>query len=251
MAAQNRLVYTLRLADDALILGQRTAEWCSRGPFLEEDIALSNVALDLIGRARLLYTYAAEQQGEGYTEDDYAYLRGAPDFQNCLMFELPRGDFAFSIVRQWFVDIYENRFFEQLQQSEDSTLAAIAEKTIKECRYHLRRSRQWVIRLGDGTEESHQRVIDALNTLWPYTAELFELDSTEQDLLTENIAVARDALKQDWLVEVRTTLNEATLSLPDTAEQHTGGRTGQHTEHLAPLLEEMQSLHRAHPGVTW
>lgn len=248
---QDIINYALRLGDDSLVLGHRVSEWTSNGPFLEEDIALSNVALDFIGRARMFYTYAADLMGEGKTEDDLAYLRDERQYQNFLINELPRGDFAFTIVRQLFVDVFNSHFLPLLCQSKDETLAAIAAKSEKETRYHLRRSRDWTIRLGDGTEESKQRMLNALDELWGYTPEMFEPDALEQRLAEAGIGVDTASIKDAWLRDVSAILNQATLPVPDAEWVVRGGRTGYHTEHLSHLLSVMQSVHRAYPGCQW
>ena len=245
------LDYTLRLADDSLILGHRLTEWTSNGPFLEEDIAMSNVALDYIGRARMYYGYAAELSADGKTEDDFAFLRDEREFRNLLINELPRGDFAYSTVRQLFVDVFNSLYLPKLMQSEDQTLAAIAAKGIKETQYHLRRSRDWTLRLGDGTEESHQRMQKAINSLWGYTHELFELDELEQQLADQGIGVDNTSLRAEWLMQIESILSEATLSRPEDDWIVKGGRTGYHTENLGHLLTEMQFLHRSNPGCKW
>ncbi|GAC06187.1 1,2-phenylacetyl-CoA epoxidase subunit PaaC [Paraglaciecola chathamensis] len=243
--------YALRLGDDSLILGHRLSEWASNGPFLEEDIALGNVALDYLGRARMYYTYAAELSGEGKTEDDYAYLRDERDFSNHLLNELPKGDFAYTIVRQLFIDVFNALYLPLLQQSADENLAAIASKSIKETRYHLRRSQDWCIRLGDGTEESHQRMQKSLGELWGYVHELFEQDALEDRLIEQDIAVDSSGLKDKWLAQITETLNKATLAVPDAEWAVRGGRKGYHTEHLGHLLSVMQSVHRRYPGAKW
>ena len=243
--------YTLRLGDDALVLGQRISEWVSNGPFLEEDIAYGNVALDYIGRARMFYGYAAELAADGRSEDDFAYLRNEREFRNFLINELPRGDFAFSQVRQLLVDQFNTAFLAKLAGSRDATLAAIAAKAIKETRYHLRRSREWVLRLGDGTDESHRRAQKAVDDLWGYTHELFEPDAVEQRLADAGIGVDTAALKSQWQQAVAAMLEEATLILPDEEWAVRGGRTGFHTEYLGHLLTELQSIHRAYPGCGW
>lgn len=245
------LAYAVRLGDDSLVLGHRLSEWTSYGPFLEEDIALSNVALDYIGRARMFYGYASELDGEGRSEDDFAYLRDERDFQNQLIHELPRGDFAFSTVRQLLVDVFNSLYLKQLSRSQDKNLAAIAGKAVKETQYHLRRSRDWTLRLGDGTEESHQRMQKALDALWGYTPELFELDELEQSLVEAGIAVDSPALKQEWHNQVSEILDEATLVCPEDSWAVRGGRAGYHTENLGHLLTEMQFLHRSNPGCEW
>ena len=243
--------YALRLGDDAVVLGHRLSEWCSRGPFLEEDLALTNVALDFIGRARMFYSYAAELAGDGSTEDTYAYTRDNREFTNLLIHELDNGDFAFTIVRQFLVDVYSLAYMEALQQSSDPQLAAIADKAVKESRYHLRRSRDWMVRLGDGTEESRSRMQRALDDLWGYTPELFAMDALEQGLADAGIAVDAAALEPAWDRSVRATLAEATLEAPDGSWSVSGGRQGIHTEALGHMLSDMQFMQRAYPGLQW
>lgn len=243
--------YAVRLGDDALILGHRLSEWCSNGPFLEEDLALTNVALDFIGRARMFYGYAAELSGGDCTEDTLAYQRDCREFSNLLLHELPIGDFAFTMARQYLLDEYTLAFMQQLLQSADATLAAIAAKSVKESRYHLRRSREWMLRLGDGTAESHQRLQRALEELWGYTHELFDLDALEQGLVEAGIAVDSTALRPAWEQAVSATLAEATLAMPEAQWAVRGGRKGEHTESLGHLLSELQFLQRAYPGLSW
>lgn len=243
--------YAVRLGDDSLVLGHRISEWVSYGPFLEEDIAYGNVSLDYIGRARMFYGYAAEIAGNDATEDDFAYLRDAREFRNLLILELPRGDFAYSQVRQLFVDVFNTGFLAELINSKDETLAAIAAKAIKETKYHLRRSVEWVLRLGDGTDESHQRAQTAVDAIWGYTNEMFEMDALEQQLADAGIAVDTTALKDQWLAKVTSVLEQATLTVPEAEWAVRGGREGYHTENLGHLLTEMQSVHRAYPGCQW
>ena len=243
--------YAIRLGDDALVLGHRLSEWCSKGPFLEEDLALTNVALDFIGRARMFYSYAAEIDGGEFTEDSYAYQRDCRDFTNLLIHELPGGDFAFALARQYLVDEFSLAFMERLQDSSDETLAAIAAKAVKECRYHLRRSHDWMLRLGDGTEESHRRLQRAVDDLWGYTSELFELDELEQELAAAGVAVDSPTLKADWEKSVRATFSEATIDLPESDWSVRGGREGLHTEHLGHMLSDLQFMQRAYPGLEW
>lgn len=223
----------LALADDALVAAQRLAEWCSRGPELEEDIALANIALDQLGTARLLLTRAGEPAGRD--EDDLAFLRTDREFRNCLLVELPNGDFAVTMVKLLFLAAYQKPLYEWL--STDPELGPIAAKAVKESTYHLDHAQLWVRRLGDGTEESHRRAQRAVDDLWPYTHELFEAPFTD--------------LREPWLETVRGTLDEATLTRPEDRWRPTGGRSGVHTEHLSRLLAEMQVLHRAHPGAKW
>ncbi len=248
---QDIINYAIRLGDDSLTLGHRVSEWVSNGPFLEEDIALGNVALDYIGRARMYYGYAAELSSDKKTEDTFAFLRGEREFQNYLINELPRGDFAYTISRQLIIDSYNVHFLNHLGQSVDKNLAAIAAKAIKETRYHLRRSRDWTLRLGDGTEESHQRIQKAFDALWGYTHELFEADALEQRLIDAGIAADVGAIKAQWLTDVGTVLKQATLATPEDNWAVRGGREGYHTENLGHLLTEMQFLHRSYPGCRW
>lgn len=248
---QATLQYVTRLGDDSIILGHRISEWCSNGPFLEEDLALQNVALDYVGRARMYFTYAAELEGEGRTEDDFAYLRDERQYTNLLINELPRGDFAYTMARQLFVDVFNTFYLEQLAQSQDTTLAAIAAKAIKETRYHLRRSHEWALRLGDGTEESHQRMQRAVDNLWGYTHEMFDVDDLERQLIDVGVAVDSAVLRPQWLAKVSAVLSEATLVVPEDSWVVRGGRVGYHTENLGHLLTEMQFLQRAHVGVVW
>jgi len=243
--------YAVRLGDDAVVLGHRISEWVSNAPFLEEDIAYGNVSLDYIGRARMYYTYAAELANDGRTEDDFAYLRDAREYQNMLINELPKGDFAYSQVRQLFVDVFNTLFLPELLKSKDETLSAIAAKAIKETKYHLRRSKEWVLRLGDGTDESHVRAQRAVDDLWGYTTELFELDELEQQLVEAGVAVDTPQLKAAWIEQVSAILTEATLAIPAGDWAVRGGRQGYHTENLGHLLSEMQSVHRAYPGCQW
>lgn len=247
--------YVLGLADDALILGQRTSEWCSRGPFLEEDIALSNLALDYIGRARMFYQYAAQIEGLGRSEDDLAYFRDEREFSNLLINELPNFDFAFSIVRQYLLDVHACLYLEQLSQSSDQRLSEIAAKSIKESRYHLKRSETWVLQLGQGTQESARRMQDALNELWGYTPELFISSDAENALISDSetaeVAVGRETLKNTWLEQVTAHIKRSALELPEQSWQVVGGRKGDHSEHLGHLLSEMQILQRSYPGLEW
>ncbi len=243
--------YAIRLADDAVVLGHRLSEWCSFGPFLEEDLALTNVALDFIGRARMFYSYAAELADDGSTEDTYAFTRDNREFTNLLIHELNNGDFAFTMARQYFIDVYSLAYMEALQKSSDATLAAIADKAVKESRYHLRRSHDWMLRLGDGTEESRRRMQEAVENLWGYVPELFEMDELEQALAQAGIGVDAAALSDDWYATVRATLAEATLEEPAGDWSVRGGRQGIHTEALGHMLSDMQFVQRAYPGLQW
>lgn len=243
--------YAVRLGDDALILGHRLSEWCSNGPFLEEDLALTNVALDYIGRARMFLGYGAQLIGGDCTEDSLAYLRDCREFTNLLIHELPRGDFAFTMARQYLLDEHALLFLEALQGSSDQELAAIATKALKETRYHLRRSREWMLRLGDGTEESQHRLQQALEEIWGYLPELFAMDALERDLHAAGIAVDREALEEPWRRAITATFAETEVTLPADDWRVEGGRTGYHTEHLGHLLSELQFVQRAYPGCQW
>lgn len=241
--------YCLYLADDALVLGQRLTEWCSQAPTLEEDIAMANIALDFIGRARLLFGYSGELTGS--SEDQLAYMRNEREYTNLLINELPIGDFAFTIMRQYLIDEFDGIFFSMLSASKDSTLAAIAQKAVKECRYHLRRSRDWLLCLGDGSEESHRRIQTALNTVWDYSSELFEMRPLEVRLLAKGIAVDRNLVAATWRDKVIQSIEEATLVVPDLTRTLKGGRQGLHTENLGFLLAEMQVMQRNYPNLDW
>lgn len=251
--SQSLINYILHLGDNTLILSQRNSEWCGHGPVLEQDIAITNISLDLIGQARSFYQYAATLQGNGATEDSLAYLRDERSFKNCLLTELPNGDWGQTILRQFFFSVFQYLLYEQLQQSKDTTLAAIAEKSLKEVTYHLRWSSEWVIRLGDGTEESQQRMVKALEELWSYTGEFFIPADYETAAASEGIGIDVATLKQPWLNRVQEILQEATLPSPsgEGTWMHTGGKSGQHTEHLGYILAEMQYMQRAYPGAEW
>ena len=236
----------LRLADDALILGHRTSEWTGRAPMLEEELALANIALDLIGQARALYDAAGALLG--LTEDQLAYLRDPHQFRNALIHELPNGDFAFSISRLVLVSAFSDLFWRSATASSDAVLAAIAAKAEKETAYHLRHSAAWLVRLGDGTPESHRRAQDAIDALWPYTGELFEVDET---MVAAGVLPDPAPLRAAWDNTVGETLASATLTRPADGWMQSGGRQGRHTEHLGHLLAEMQVLPRTHPGATW
>lgn len=243
--------YLLRLGDNSLILGQRLSAWCGHGPVLEQDIALTNIALDLFGQTRSLLQYAAILEGKGRTEDDLAFLRDVRDFRNCLLVEHPNVDFAYTIARQFFFDTYHFFLLEQLQDHSDAQLSAIAKKSLKEVTYHLRFSSEWMIRLGDGTAVSHQKLQTAVDELWTYTGELYTPDDLDLELTTRDLAPDLKQLENLYLRKVRDIFDTATLSLPDTAFMQTGGKQGRHTEHLGHLLSDMQFLQRAYPGLTW
>lgn len=243
--------YCLRLGDNALILGHRLSELCSRAPFIEEDLALTNMSLDMIGRAQALLKYAGEVEGKGKSEDDIAYRRPEIKYYNNLITEQPNGDFAHTIARQLYVSAFEYYFYSDLEKSKDATLAAIASKAIKEVKYHLQHAADWTIRLGDGTEESHNRMQKAINDLWMWTGELFEMDDVENSLLKEGIAVDLIPIKALWENYIKQVLVEATLAMPDGEYMQTGSRKGIHTENLGHILSEMQYLQRAYPDAKW
>ena len=243
--------YCLRLGDDALILGHRLSELCSKAPFLEEDLALTNISLDLIGRAQAFLKYASEVSDKFNTEDDIAYRRPENEYYNHLITEQPNVDFAHTIVRQFFISAFEYHFFEALTKSKDQTLAAIAYKTVKEVHYHMEHAADWVVRLGDGTEESNKRMQIAIVDLWMYTGEFFEMDYVDDILLSAGIAVDKSLIKEKWMMQITQTLEEATLKLPIYTYMQTGSRKGIHTEYLGHILSEMQYLQRAYPNATW
>jgi ring-1,2-phenylacetyl-CoA epoxidase subunit PaaC len=245
------LDYTLRLADNALVLGHRLSDWIGHAPTVEEELALGNVALDLIGEARALYSYAGEIEGKGRTEDAFAYLRDGWEFRNILLVEQPNGDFAATIARQLLYSAFAQPFWRALAGSKTATLAAIAAKAEKEAAYHLRHSAEWLIRLGDGTAESHARAQAALEQLWPYTGELFETDSVERTLIAEGIAIDPEGVRAAWNRTVSDVVAQATLDRPAASWMQSGGRHGRHSEHLGHLLATMQFLQRAYPGATW
>jgi ring-1,2-phenylacetyl-CoA epoxidase subunit PaaC len=240
------LAALLARADDALVLGHRLSEWCGRAPMLEEEMALANIALDLIGQARGLYQHAAALEDAGHDEDHLAYLRDARQFRNLLLLELPNGDFARTILRLLLYASFAERFWNAVHTA-DPTLAGIAAMAAKECAYHARHAADWTIRLGDGTAESHARAAAALDLLWPYTGELFAGDPAEAALFGVDAAALREA----WRVAVLGVLREATLPLPVDGWMQRGGRDGRHTEHLGHMLAEMQSLPHTLPGAVW
>lgn len=270
----NKLIYTLQLADNALIIGHRMSEWCGHGPILEQDIAITNMALDHLGQARSYYQYAAEQfnalpkeeqtklfssvaydnmisEGQSFDEDDFAYLRDSWDFKNALLVEQPNNDWAYTVVRSFIYDVYNFYLYTELKNSSDAQLAAIAEKSLKEVTYHLRWSSEWMIRLGDGTDESHERVQTALNDYWVYSGELTTMSDAEQALASDGIIPKADALKPLILAHVAKVLEEATLELPDVGWMQEGGKQGRHTEHLGYILTELQYMQRTYPGMEW
>ncbi len=243
--------YVLRLADDHLILGQRMGEWCSQAPTLEEDLAMSNIGLDLLGQARALYTYAGKVEGKGRGEDDLAFLRPELEYRNALLVEQPNGDFAFSMARQFFFAAFMVPFWREMMTSADAELQAIAAKAEKEVAYHLRHSAEWIIRLGDGTDESRRRMVEALDELIIYTGELFEMDDVDRAMLEAGIGVDSEALRDEWQATVDRVLAEATLDVPEASYMQTGGREGRHTEHLGHILSELQYMQRTYPGLEW
>jgi ring-1,2-phenylacetyl-CoA epoxidase subunit PaaC len=243
--------YLLRLGDSSLIIGHRLSEWCGHGPILEEDIALINIALDFVGNATSLLTYAGQVEGKGRNEDDLAYMRDEREYRNLLITEQPNGDYAFTIARQFLFDTYMFFLYEELKSSKDETIAAIAVKSHKEITYHLRHTSEWMFRLGDGTPESHMRLQSAINELWMYTPEMFEMDEVDAILSKENIVPDLNKIKAEWEKRVKEVIAEATLILPETTFRQTGSRQGKHSEHLGFLLAEMQYVHRSFPEAKW
>jgi ring-1,2-phenylacetyl-CoA epoxidase subunit PaaC len=270
----NKLLYTLQIADNALVLGHRISEWCGHGPVLEQDIAITNTALDHLGQARSLYQYAASQfnalpageknglfsstalqniiaTGKQIDEDDLAYLRDGWDFRNVLLVEQPNTDWAYTVVRSFFYDCFNYFFYSALKDSKDETLAAIAEKSLKEVTYHIRWSSEWVIRLGDGTEESHTRMQEAINDRWMYTGEMMKMSGADKAMLAEGIGPDLAAIAPLWKQRVAAVLEEATLDIPQGAWMQEGGKEGRHTEHLGYILAELQFMQRAYPDMEW
>ena len=244
--------YLLRLGDNALVLGHRLSEWCGHGPILEQDIAMTNIALDQVGQARSLLQYAGQVEGSGRTEDNLAYLRDVGGYRNVLLVEQPNGDFAHTITRQFLFDAFNYFQYEALRHSRDEHLRAISEKSIKEITYHLRYSSEWMIRLGDGTEESHQRMQAALDDLWMYTGELTEVTEVDEIMLDAGIGPGLHSIKGLYDEKVSAILAEATLQQPTGAWMQSGGKTGQmHSEHLGFILAELQFVQRAYPGMEW
>ncbi len=244
--------YCLRLGDTSLILGQRISEWSGHAPILEEDIAMSNIALDLIGQARIILTYAGEVEGKGRAEDDLAYLRDARQYRNLLMVEQPNGDFAVTIARQFLVSLYNFHLYSQLSKSSDATIAAFAAKSLKEVAYHVRHSADWIVRLGDGTEESHRRVNDAMNDLWYFVDDMFQSDAVDEMLLKSGIGADMNQVKNSWEQTVNDIFAKAKLTIPATNNSlRMGSRDGNHTEYLGYILAEMQFLPRAYPDAKW
>ncbi|MEP1934576.1 MAG: 1,2-phenylacetyl-CoA epoxidase subunit PaaC [Roseibium sp.] len=258
MSAAKKLVadevlfdWLLRRGDTVLVVGHRVSEWCGHSPVLEEDIALANIALDLIGQARLWLSYAGEVEGKGRGENELAYLRDAWDFRNLLIAEQPNGDFGKTLMRQLFIDAHQVSLLSALASSKDPRIAEIAVKSLKEANYHFDRSADLVIRLGDGTPESHKRMQDALDDLWSFTGEMFIGDAVDKEMASAGYAPLPEDLKTAWQDMIHTVMDEATLKIPDSGFAHTGGTTGRHSEHLGHILADMQFLQRAYPGATW
>lgn len=249
--ANDRFQYQLRLGDNALILGQRLSAWLGHAPALEEEMASANVSLDLIGQARSWLELAGKAEGRGRDADDLAFHRDAWDFHNALLVEQPNGDYAQTILRQFFFDAFHLPLLERLTASDDAAIAEVAAKSVKEVRYHLRRSSEWVIRFGDGTEESHRRAQDAVDELWMYTGELITPDELELRLAQEGIGADMGAVAESWRKTVRDVLSEATLREPEAGWMQEGGKQGRHSEHLGFVLAEMQFLPRAYPDARW
>lgn len=249
------LQYLLRMGDNDVVLAQRLGEWVGHGPVIEEDIALTNVGLDLLGQGRLWLTYAGEVEGKGRDEDALAFLRDQHEYRNVQLVEVPNGDFADTMARQFYFDHAHLLLLQGLAHSTDPRVAEIAAKAVKEVAYHVERSADWVIRLGDGTEESHRRMQRSLDRLWPYTGEMFAADAVDTELAQTGVAVDPRALRDPWLAAIRTVLDEATLAMPAgewmQGSRRGGGKQGVHTEHLGHLLAEMQFLQRAYPGARW
>jgi ring-1,2-phenylacetyl-CoA epoxidase subunit PaaC len=245
------VLYALRRADDALILGHRLSEWCGHAPMLEEDMALANMGLDLLGQARELYAYAARAEAKGNDEDKFAYLRDVRQYRNLLLLEQPNGDFARTMTRQFFYSVFADLYWRAMMQSKDPTLAAIAAKSEKESAYHVRHSSEWMVRLGDGTDESHRRTQTAVDDLWAFTGEMFHVDDSERGLIEAGIATDPATLRPNWLETVSSVLAEATLARPKSDWMQQGGREGRHSEHLGHLLSDLQSMQRTFPGATW
>ena len=251
MQNENLYNYILGVADNSLILGQRMGELCGHGPSLETDIACTNVSLDLFGQVRSYFQYAAELAGKEKTEDDIAFLRREREYKNVLLVEQPNTDFAYTIVRQFLFDVYHLMFLEELQHSKDDTLKAIAKKSIKEVSYHERFSTDWVIRLGDGTEESQERIQNAINSLWAYTDELFHQTEADKAMVDAGIGVNVKTLKETYYTKVTSVLEKATIEVPESKWFQKGGKNGVHTEHLGYLLADMQYMQRTYPGMEW
>lgn len=249
---ENLVKYAAQLGDNGLIIGHRMSEWCYKAPTLEMEMALMNCALDLIGQARELYSYGAEVEGTGKTEDDFAYLRDEVDYRNLLLTEMPNGDWGYTIVRLFYFSAFTKLFYDALSRSSDETLAAIGAKSLKEVTYHLRFSSEWLIRLGDGTDESHARAQKSVNDLWAFTGEMFTPNEVETALLKDGISVDVAALKDDWDTIVNDVFDRATLARPDTDRLQKGSKaSGHHTEYMGHILSDLQFMQRRYPGCSW
>lgn len=246
-----KYLYILHLADNALILGQRLGEWCGHGPVLEQDMAMTNIALDYIGRARLLYQYASEIGANKQNEDQIAFTRNEWEYRNILLVEQPNGDFAHTIARQFYLEAFHYPYFTALANSKDTGLAAIAQKTVKETAYHLKWSSEWILRLGDGTELSHQKIQAAIGELWSYTGELFLESEFEKEMQLEGVSPDLKSVRDLWFEKVNATLGIATLKIPGSSWMQSGGKQGKHSEKLGYILSEMQYMQRAYPGMEW
>lgn len=243
--------YLLRLGDNAAILGHKLSEWCGHGPELEEDIAIINTSLDLLGHARSLYSYAAEVEGKGRTEDDIAYLREERQYVNALICELPNGHYGDTIARQFLFDQFNFLLFSELVKSSDETVAAIAAKAVKEIRYHLRRSTEWTLRLGDGTEESHNKIQESFRDIWMFTGDLFVQNESDKAIFEAGIGPDLDAILPIWKERVSAVLTVATLAMPEDGWMQSGSKEGRHTEYMGYILAELQYMQRAYPGCEW
>lgn len=252
MTQENLVQYAAQLGDNGLIIGHRMSEWCYKAPTLEMEMALMNCALDLIGQARELYSYSAEVEGAGKTEDDFAYLRDETDYRNLLLTEMPNGDWGYTIVRLFYFSAFTKLFYEALSRSTDETLAAIGAKSLKEVTYHLRFSSEWLIRLGDGTSESHRRAQKSVDALWAFTGEIFTMSDVEAALLEDGISVDVSALKGDWDAIIDDVLSRATLTRPTGERLQKGSKThGHHSEYMGHILSDLQFMQRRYPGCSW
>lgn len=252
MSSNEALInYCLRLGDSALILGQRMAEWCSNGPTLEEDLAMSNIGLDLFGQSRTMLSYAGELGGKGLSEDDLAFKRNEREYYNVLLSELPNGHFEDTVARNFLHSAFFYHLYQALTNSKDEMIAAHAAKSIKEITYHLRHNAEWLVRLGDGTEESHEKIQQSLEDIWPFTGDLFEMDKVDETLIKSGITVDLNTIKPLWDSTVNEVLQRATLNRPEDGYMHTGRLKAMHTEHLGHMLCDMQYMQRAYPNMEW
>ena len=243
--------YLVRLGDDRLVLGHRLSEWCGHGPILEEDIALANISLDLIGQANLFLEQAGKAEGKGRDQDALAYFREAVDYRNLLLVELEKGDFAFTIARQFFFSVFNYLQMEALSKSNNADVAGIAAKAVKEAKYHVRHSADWMVKLGDGTKESHDRMQGAVDDIWRYTGEMFQADDVDRAAAASGLGVDPSTLEAPWRTHVDDVMKRATLTIPETKYMQRGGREGKHTEHLGHMLSEMQIVARSYPDGKW